>query len=201
MQYNNIYLASASPRRQELLQQLGIKFKLLLPSEHEDSEALEAVRGGEKAARYVRGVTLAKIAAAQQRLHKRGLPVAPVLCADTTVALGDQILGKPRSKADAMRMLQTLSGQCHRVLTCVAVANGAQVLSATQISTVQFADLSEAQLKRYIATGEPFGKAGAYAIQGVAAAFVERINGSYSGIMGLPLYETVALLNQAQVKL
>jgi septum formation protein len=201
MQYPFIYLASASPRRQELLRQLGVQYKMLLPGESEDAEALEHVRSGETPGRYVRRVTLTKVAAAQTRRMARDLPDAPVLCADTTVALGSEILGKPQSKADAARMLQCLSGERHRVLTCVAVASGTQVWDVTQISHVRFAPLSPRDIAHYVAGGEPFGKAGAYAIQGSAAAFVEHISGSYTGIMGLPLFETAALLKQARVKL
>ena len=196
-----IYLASQSPRRRQLLDQLGVRHELLLPGADEDAEALEAVRPGEAPRRYVQRVTLAKLAAACQRLVARGLPPAPVLCADTTVALGRTIYGKPADAADAARMLGELSGREHRVLTAVAVLGGTADESADQAaslrlseSRVRFARLSAAQIEHYVASGEPMGKAGAYAIQSQAAAWVEHISGSYSGIMGLPLHETAQLL-------
>ena len=128
------------------------------------------------------------------RLKARGLPVAPVLCSDTTVALSREILGKPADPADAMRMLQALSGQTHRVLTAVAVQSGRKRLAAVSVSRVTFSAMSRAQIKAYVDSGEPMGKAGAYGVQGRAAAHIERIQGSYSGIMGLPLHETAVLL-------
>ncbi len=189
-----IYLASQSPRRAQLLEQLGVRFEKLLPEPGEDAEALEAVRGREAPARYVRRVTALKLAAAQARLQRSGLPAAPILCSDTTVALGSQILGKPESPAHAAQMLAQLAGQTHRVLTAVALAHGDRQWEALSVSTVRFAALSRAQIRAYVATGEPLGKAGAYAIQGRAAMHVTRIDGSYSGIMGLPMHETAGLL-------
>jgi septum formation protein len=195
-----IYLASQSPRRSQLLDQIGVAHKLLLASPDEDAESLEDVRGAEAPARYVARVTGLKLDAAVQRLQRQGLPAAPVLCADTTVCLGREILGKPANEADAVRMLQRLAGQNHRVLTAVAVQKGAKRVSAVSESWVRFAPMTPAQIKAYVATGEPMGKAGAYGVQGRAAAHIEQIRGSYSGIMGLPLFETAALLRLLGVR-
>jgi septum formation protein len=198
-----IWLASQSPRRRELLAQIGVSVCLLEPDPGEDVEALEAERPGEPARRYVTRVTAAKLEAAVDRLRRRDLEPAPVLCADTTVALGRELLAKPRDAADAARMLRRLSGREHRVLTSVALAwpagSGWRRAQAIQVSTVRFARLSNGEIARYVASGEPFGKAGAYGIQGRAAAFVERIGGSHSSIMGLPLHETAVLLREAGV--
>lgn len=191
-----IYLASQSPRRRQLLEQLGIRHELLLPGAEEDAEALEAVRAGELPDAYCARVTAAKLDAAVIRLSERGLPAAPILCADTTVAVDDLILGKPADAADAARMLALMSGRSHRVITAVAVAGGARRAAALNISEVEFAPLSAARIERYVASGEPFGKAGAYAIQSQAAAWIVKIAGSYSGIMGLPLFETARLLEK-----
>ena len=192
-----VYLASKSPRRRELLAQIGIRHKLLLADATEDSEALEAERGGEAPDAYVKRVVLAKLDAARARLHHRGLDVAPILVSDTTVALGGTLLGKPVNAIAAHAMLQKLSGRSHRVLTAVAVSHGQQgqrTRLAINVSRVQFARLSPADITAYVALGESFDKAGGYGIQGPAARFVRRIEGSYSGIMGLPLYETAQLL-------
>jgi septum formation protein len=189
-----IYLASQSPRRRQLLEQLGVKHELLLPDAGEDAEALEALKRGEAPARYVRRVTGLKLDAALDRLKRRGLPPAPVLCSDTTVALGRVTYGKPQDAREAARMLRELSGSTHRVLTAVAVQSGRKRLQALSDSRVTFAALTPAQIKRYVETGEPLGKAGAYAVQGRAAAFISHISGSYSGIMGLPMHETAHLL-------
>ncbi|HSB21687.1 MAG TPA: Maf family protein [Burkholderiaceae bacterium] len=194
-----VYLASQSPRRQQLLQQLGVRFELLLPDGAEDAEALEAVRPREAAVSYVRRVTRAKLAAARQRLRRRGLPPAPILAADTTVVLGRAILGKPADAADARAMLARLSGRTHRVLSAVAVADGSRSALAVNESRVRFATLPRATIDAYVASGEPFGKAGAYAIQSALAGWIEHIDGSHSGIMGLPLFETARLLQRAGV--
>ncbi len=202
-----VYLASRSPRRQQLLQQIGVRFELLLPDADEDAEALEAVRPREAAEAYVRRVTRAKLAAARERLRRLGLPAAPILAADTTVALGRSILGKPADAGEAAAMLARLSGRSHRVLSGVAVGaaagaavgSGARTLAALQVSRVRFATLPRATIDAYVAGGEPFGKAGAYAIQGALAGWIERIDGSHSGIMGLPLFETAQLLQRAGV--
>ena len=191
-----VYLASQSPRRSQLLEQLGVPHTLLLPTPDEDAEALETVLPREAPADYVQRVTRLKLDAAMRRRVLRGLPDAPVLCADTTVALGRSILGKPRDAEDAKRMLARLSGRSHRVLTAVAVGQGARVVQVLSVSQVRFAPMSAADIETYVASGEPMGKAGAYAVQGLAAAYIARISGSYSGIMGLPLHETAQALRQ-----
>jgi septum formation protein len=196
-----IYLASQSPRRRQLLEQLGVAYQLLLPDADEDAEALEQVRPNEAPAAYVQRVTQLKLDAALQRLARRGLPTAPVLCSDTTVALGRVIFGKPVDSADAVVMLAQLGGRTHRVLTAVALGLGPrreQVLSRSQ---VRFATLGADDIQAYVSTGEPMGKAGAYGVQGRAAAFIAHISGSYSGIMGLPLFETAQLLRRFQVRI
>ncbi len=196
-----VFLASQSPRRSQLLAQIGVRHELLLPNAAgdlpEDAEAMEAALPGEPPADYVRRVTALKLDAAVARHARRTLREAPILCSDTTVALGPAILGKPADGRDAARMLALLSGREHEVLTAVAVAAGGRRLAALSVSRVRFAALTPAQIDAYVATGEPLGKAGAYGIQGHAAAHVERIEGSYSGIMGLPLFETAALLRAA----
>ncbi len=195
-----IYLASQSPRRAQLLDQLGVAHRPLLPDAAEDAEALEAERDGELPLAYVQRVTLAKLRAARARLARRGLPEAPILCADTTVALGRRILGKPRDEAHAAAMLRSLSGRTHRVMTAVAVSAGRRNLQSTNLSRVRFSTLSEGAIRRYVDSGEAQGKAGAYGIQGRIAAWIEHIEGSYSGIMGLPLHETAILLKRASVR-
>ena len=195
-----IYLASQSPRRRQLLEQIGVRCELLLADATEDAEALEAERPGELPLAYVQRVTCAKLHAARQRWVQRGLPPAPILCSDTTVALGRRIHGKPQDAADAAAILQQLSGRTHRVITAVAVASGTAEQLAVSTSRVTFAQLDAASIERYIASGEPFGKAGAYAIQGAAGAWVTRIDGSYTGIMGLPLFETAELLRAVGVR-
>ena len=194
-----VYLASQSPRRQQLLRQLGVRFELLLPDAGEDTEALEAVRPREAAEPYVRRVTRAKLAAARERLRRRGLPAAPILAADTTVALGRAILGKPADATEAAAMLARLSGRSHRVVSGVAVGDGTRTHAALNVSHVRFAPLPRAVVDAYVASGEPFGKAGAYAIQSALAGWIERIDGSHSSIMGLPLFETTRLLQRAGV--
>jgi len=195
-----IYLASQSPRRRQLLEQIGVQHELLLPDADEDAEALEAVLPGESPLTYVRRVTALKLDAAVARLKRRGLPVAPVLCSDTTVALGRVILGKPADAVEARQMLQALSGTTHRVLTAVAVQGARKRWEALSDSKVRFCALTPARIRAYVATGEPLGKAGAYAVQGRAATFIEHMAGSYSGIMGLPVFETAALLREAGFK-
>ena len=196
-----IYLASQSPRRRQLLEQLGVRYELLLPDDDEDAEALEAVLPGEAPARYVQRVTALKLQASLARLKRRQWPVAPILCADTTVALGRKILGKPASDAQARAMLQDLSGRDHRVLTAVAMGQGRRTVSLLSQSRVRFAPLSASWIAAYVASGEPQGKAGAYAIQGRASVMMSSISGSYSGIMGLPLFETGQLLRSFGFKL
>jgi septum formation protein len=192
-----IYLASRSPRRRELLEQVGIRFEPLLFREgsRADADTDEAVRAGEDPDAYVRRVTNMKAAAAWSRvMMRRGLQRKPVLVADTTVALGNEILGKPADRVDAERILGLLSGTQHRVLTAVAVILESRVEMLVSESHDTFSQLTPDRIAAYVASGEPFDKAGAYGIQGRAAAFIERIEGSYSGIMGLPLHETVTLL-------
>jgi septum formation protein len=194
-----IYLASQSPRRSQLLDQIGVAHTLLLPSDEEDAEALEVVHRGETPLHYVQRVTGLKLDAAVTRMKARGLQAAPVLCSDTTVALGREILGKPFDAQDAIRMLKALSGHTHRVLTAVAVQSGRKRLAAVSVSRVTFCQMNRAQIKAYVDSGEPMGKAGAYGVQGRAAAHIASIHGSYSGIMGLPLHETALLLRQVGV--
>jgi septum formation protein len=196
-----IYLASQSPRRRQLLEQLGVAHALLLPNAEgdtpEDAEAIEAVLPAEQPKTYVERVTGLKLDAAVARLARRNLASAPILCSDTTVALGRTIYGKPLDAQDAARMLAELAGREHRVLTAVALQVGAKRLAALSVSRVRFAPMTAAQIDAYVATGEPLGKAGAYGIQGRAAAHVEHLSGSYSGIMGLPMFETAQLLRAA----
>ena len=194
-----IYLASRSPRRRELLLQIGVRFEPLLfrEGQRQDEDTDEAVRAGEQPDDYVRRVTRLKAEAAWKRVvMRRGLQRKPVLAADTTVALGGEILGKPVDRADADRILRTLSGTQHRVLTAVAVAFEARLELTVSESLVTFAILDEARIAAYVESGEPFDKAGAYAIQGRAGTFVSRLEGSYTGVMGLPLYETAELLRK-----
>ena len=211
MKYDFIYLASQSPRRQELLSQIGVDFQLLLPTPDEDAESLEIALANESAADYTQRVTIAKSIAALKRWHQRckagiELPWAPILCADTTVSLpgstDHEILGKPHDQEDAIRILQILSGQTHWVYTAVAITPEPTSIPicVLQKSTIRFATLSPEQIERYVSSGEAFGKAGAYGIQGMAATFIEEISGSYSGIMGLPLFETAQLLKAAHVR-
>lgn len=196
-----VYLASQSPRRRQLLEQLGVPYELLLPDDSEDAEALEAVLKNEAPAAYVKRVTNLKLDAAVARLEKRKLKPAPILCSDTTVALGRKIYGKPEDAQDARRMLAELSGHTHRVLTAVAIQSGRKRFDALSISKVTFEVMTRKQINAYVATAEPLGKAGAYAVQGGAALYITRIDGSYSGIMGLPIRETALLLKAAGLKL
>ena len=196
---NFIYLASQSPRRRQLLEQLGVRYELLLPDADEDTETLEAVLKNEAPASYVKRVTALKLDAALARLKHRKLPSAPVLCSDTTVAMKRIIYGKPENIQDAVRMLSELSGTTHRVLTAVAVQSGHQRFQALSTSRVRFDAMTAAHIRSYTATGEPMGKAGAYAIQGRAAQHVSHISGSYTGIRGLPLRETALLLQSAGI--
>ncbi|HEV3010263.1 MAG TPA: Maf family protein [Burkholderiales bacterium] len=197
-----IYLASRSPRRRELLSQIGVRYHLLLFRERprgnaaEHMEVDEAPLAGETAAAYVERMARAKAEAGWGRMLQRNLPPAPVLAADTTVALKDRILGKPRDRAEAAEMLAALSGQRHEVLTAVALQNHEHVEFALSTSEVHLKQLSADEIALYVASGEGDDKAGAYAIQGRAARFVVELRGSYSGVMGLPLYETSQLLDR-----
>ena len=195
-----VYLASQSPRRSQLLAQIGVRHELLLPGEDEDSESIEVMLKNEAASSYVKRVTQLKLDAALLRLKKRGLPNAPIICSDTTVALGRTIYGKPQDAHDAARMLAALAGKTHRVLTAVAIGTARKRVQVMDESRVTFSPLSVAQIKAYVASQEPMGKAGAYAVQGRAAAFIAHISGSYSGIMGLPMFETAALLRSMNVR-
>lgn len=191
-----VYLASRSPRRRELLRQIGVAFELILLREtpRQPADVDETPRDGEVPDDYVLRVTREKALAAVDIMRMRRLAVRPVLAADTTVVCDDAILGKPANAADTARMLGLLSGRMHRVLTAVAMAGGDAVDVRLSESRVWFRALAPDEIRRYTASGEPVDKAGAYAVQGRAAAFITRIEGSYSGIMGLPLAETADLL-------
>lgn len=193
-----VYLASRSPRRRELLRQIGVGFEMLVLRDHRDRtpDVDETPLAGELPDDYVRRVCRLKAAMGWQRLNERRLRALPVLAADTTVCLGNDIYGKPADAADARRMLAALSGREHRVLTAVTLQFGTRAEMALSESFVRFRDLSDAEIASYVAGGEPMDKAGAYGIQGYAAAFVPEIRGSYTGIMGLPLYETAMLLER-----
>ena len=190
----SIYLASQSPRRQALLGQMGQHFELLLPDPSEDVESLEATQTGESPRDYVQRVTALKLASALNRWRLRGLSLAPILCADTTVALGDAILGKPQNRQHARDMLSALSGKTHVVFTAIAAGTPTEMRHALSVSKVRFAAWSPGEIEAYLDSGEWDGKAGAYAIQGRAASHIAHIEGSYSGIMGLPVHETAELL-------
>lgn len=195
MTHNFIYLASQSPRRRQLLEQLGVRYELLLPGPEEDAEAIEAVLPCEDPAAYVQRVTALKLDAAVARHAGRRLAPAPILCSDTTVALGPRIYGKPEDAQDAARMLAELAGRAHQVLTAVALqAADGRRLAALSVSCVRFGAMTPAQIAAYAASGEPLGKAGAYAVQGLGAALVESVHGSYSNVVGLPLAQVVELL-------
>jgi septum formation protein len=194
----SIYLASRSPRRRELLAQIGVRFHLLLfrALPRADAEVDEAVVPGESPREYVTRVSLAKAQAGWRRMLRRNLPRAPVLAADTAVVLDGRILGKPADREDAAAMLGALSGRRHEVLTAVAVTCEERTELAVSASEVEFRPLAANEIRDYLATGEADDKAGAYAIQGGAARFVREMRGSYSGVMGLPLYETAQLLDK-----
>ena len=198
-----IYLASKSPRRRELLRQVGIDFELLLLRSDgpRGPDVTEDVHPGEAPMDYVARVALEKAAFAADIVSKRRMAPRPVLSADTTVTIDGAILGKPANPAEATAMLQQLSGRTHQVLTSIAVASPDFSGQITQVSDVRFGVLSPAAIAAYCATAEPYDKAGGYGIQGPAAQFIEHISGSHSGIMGLPIYETVQLLRQAGLPL
>ncbi len=193
-----IYLASRSPRRRELLTQIGIRFDLLLfrADGRSDAETDESVLPGEVPDDYVVRVARAKALHGQRLQVTRHLPSRPVLSADTTLDLDGRIIGKPADPADAASILRALSGRTHRVLTAVAIADGNQLAHVLSVSDVTFRPLDEEEIRRYVMSGEPMDKAGAYGIQGRAAIFVAEIRGSHSGIVGLPLCETALLLRQ-----
>ena len=189
-----IYLASQSPRRRELLQQIGIKFRVLAP------DVNEAALPREAPADYVARIARIKAEVAWMRVAERRMKPHPVLAADTAVILGQRILGKPQGDADAAAMLKALSGRTHQVITTVAMTHEGKLKLAQSESSVTFRRLAAHEIAHYVASGEPHDKAGAYAIQGFAAAYISRIDGSYSGVMGLPLFETARLLKSFGIK-
>ena len=196
MPASGIYLASKSPRRQELLRQLGVEFTELqlreAPGRRRD--VVEKPRADEPATDYVKRIARTKASIGWHRMLQRGLPPLPVLGADTEVVQGGTIFGKPADAADATRMLTRLSGRTHDVLTAIALRRERQIVLAVSVSLVTLRELDADEIARYVATGEPCDKAGGYAVQGRAAAFIRRIEGSYSGVMGLPLFETAEAL-------
>ncbi len=185
-----IYLASASPRRRELLRQLGIEFEAL------PSNILEVRRAGESPADYVARVARDKAQFVARLVRERELPARPVLGADTEVVLDEEVLGKPRDRVHGLEMLRRLAGRTHEVLSAVCVLHRDVEHAALSTSRVSFGALTEAEIAQYWETGEPQDKAGAYAIQGRAAAFIVRLEGSYSGVMGLPLHETAGIFKK-----
>ncbi len=199
---NIIYLASKSPRRRELLKQIGIQFELLMMREQSPRvDVDEAPLLNETAHVYVQRIVLLKAAVAMKVMRDRRLPVRPILTADTTVTIDGEVLGKPADRDDAVRMLKRLAGQSHQVLTAIAVVANGEVKHALSTSFVAFAPLTDDDIKRYVDSGEPMDKAGGYAVQGLAARFIVKLSGSYSGVMGLPLYETTALLRQCGLQI
>lgn len=200
--FDFIYLASQSPRRRDLLKQINVRYESLLPDDEEDSQELESCISGEYPQTYVQRVTRLKLEMALKRLRQRQLDIAPILCADTTVAWQNVIYGKPINGEDAFRMLKALQGHTHQVMTSVAVAvfssdGTLKEWQLTSYSKVTMAPMSDTAIRAYIASCEYQGKAGGYGIQGLMAAYISRIEGSYSGIMGLPLFETAQILQQA----
>lgn len=193
-----IYLASKSPRRRDLLKQIGVDFVPLLLREAplRGSDINEAVLPGEAPIDYVQRIVKLKAEVGWDRVLQRRLPRMPLLAADTTVSLGDKIFGKPVTAEAARAMLQELSGQEHRVLTGVAVIFDQRCYAALNENIVRFREITEREIEAYVRSGEPMDKAGGYAVQGFAAGFIPEIKGSYSGVMGLPLHETVALLRK-----
>jgi septum formation protein len=195
---SRIYLASRSPRRRELLTQIGVRFDLLLfrAAPREDEEVSEAWLPGETPEVYVQRVARAKAVFGVGLITSRATVVRPVLAADTTLDLDGGIIGKPTDEADAASILMRLSGRSHRVLTAIAMARGERVEHRLSISEVRFRALTAEEIRRYVHSGEPMDKAGAYGIQGRAAMFIEHIHGSHSGVVGLPLCETTLLLRE-----
>lgn len=190
-----IYLASRSPRRAELLRQIGIEY-IVLPSDIDETPLLDELSDA-----YVLRLAAEKAKACYENLMVQAMSTLPVLAADTTVSIDGKILGKPQDDDDAFQMLSSMSGRWHEVHTGIAVATRDGVKVAISTTKVEMAKLSDAMILAYIATGEPRDKAGAYGIQGLAGALIKRIEGSYSGVMGLPIYETVELLNQAGIRI
>lgn len=198
-----IYLASRSPRRRELLKQIGVPFELLLLREdlRRGVDVDETPLPEESPGVYALRIASAKATVGMRQIAQRGLPVKPVLAADTSVVFDEQLIGKPDDTEHAVRILRTLSGREHQVVTAIAVALRDQLETQISVSSVWFRELTEAEIRRYVASGEPGDKAGAYAIQGRAGVFVTRIAGSYSGIMGLPLAETAELLARFNISM
>lgn len=201
----DLYLASRSPRRRDLLRQIGVRFEplVLRLAQPRGPDIDETPQDGESAAAFAARVATAKARFGMQVLGMRSLAVRPVLAADTVVSVDGEILGKPADRAEAADFLRKLAGRAHEVRTFVALACGSparlEVFSGESVSTVRLAPLTEAQIERYCAGGEPYDKAGGYAIQGLAATFIEHLEGSYSGVVGLPLFETAQLLRQAGI--
>jgi septum formation protein len=185
-----IYLASASPRRRELLRQIGVEFEVM------PSHVLEVRAAGETPAAYVQRVARDKAQFVASQLRERGLPIFPVLGADTEVVLGDDILGKPQDREHGLAILRRLAGRTHDVLSAISIIGQGEEHATLSASRVTFSALTEAEIAQYWETGEPLDKAGAYAIQGMAARFITRLEGSYSGVMGLPLHELAVLLKK-----
>ncbi len=200
-----IYLASRSPRRRELLRQIGVRHEVLLlrAQSPRQPDVDETPHAGESPAGYAARVATEKARVGAQVVAMRGLPLRPVLAADTVVSIDGHILGKPADRDEAAAFLRRLAGRTHEVRTFVALAHGPaaqpQLATAESVSAVRFAPLDERQIARYCASGEPYDKAGGYAIQGLAASFIAHLEGSYSGVMGLPLFETAQLLRQAGI--
>jgi septum formation protein len=197
-----IYLASRSSRRRELLKQIGVPFEVLLFREHglRGRDLDEVPHESEAPDAYVQRVAKEKAEAGWLRVTQRSLPRFPVLAADTAVCLRDRIFGKPADRTIAIAMLKELSGREHRVLTAVVLKHESTLDVIVNENVVRFRELSDGEVQEYVATGEPYDKAGGYAIQGRAAAFIPEILGSYTGVMGLPLYETASLLRKFQAR-
>jgi septum formation protein len=189
-----IYLASRSPRRAELLQQIGVQFSVL-PSDVDESE-----REHESPADYVLRLAKTKAETCMAMLVQENKAIRPILAADTTVSIDRKILGKPQDEADARAMLTLMSGKRHQVLTALAIATPQGIVTSLSVTQVEMAELTASEIEAYIRSGEPFDKAGAYGIQGLASTFIKRIEGSYSGVMGLPIYETAQLLRSAGIR-
>jgi septum formation protein len=194
MSANFVYLASGSPRRRQLLQQIGVPFQVLSVTVD------ESIADGEEPLAYVSRLAAAKADAGLARSAAAGAPQRPVLAADTAVVIGREILGKPMGRDDAVRMLRLLSGRTHEVLTSIALAADGGTSSCVSRSEVTFRDITCAEASEYWDSGEPADKAGGYAIQGLGAVFVAQLHGSFSGVMGLPLFETAGLLDAAGVQ-
>ena len=200
---SSLYLASRSPRRRDLLKQLGVKFDplLLRLSGPRGADVDETQHEGESPADYVERTARAKAAFGLQVLGMRTMLQRPVLAADTVVIVDGDVLGKPADREQAASFLNRLSGRTHEVRTAVALAMEGPLMCETSVSLVSFRELAEDEILRYCATPEPYDKAGGYGIQGLAALFIERIEGSYTGVMGLPLFETGRMLTQAGIRI